>query len=195
MAEGLAELEQAVSFRPSFGDTIQRWVRRHPNIVFVGGVIAGTLAALGLLFWLAGPAARTAWPLVLLCALIPANDIAVGAVNQLVTAFLRPRLLAKLDFRQHGVPEEYRTAVVIPILFASVEAVREALDNLEVQFLANRAAHLHFAVLSDFTDSPTETTERDAAILTAAVEGVHALNARYAPATNDAFYLFHRPRR
>ncbi len=45
--EGLAELEQAVSFRPSFGDTIQRWVRRHPNVVFVGGVIAGTLAALG----------------------------------------------------------------------------------------------------------------------------------------------------
>ncbi len=78
------------------------------------------------------------------------------------------------------MPEEYRTAVVIPILFASVEAVREALDNLEVQFLANRAAHLHFAVLSDFTDSPTETTRGDAAILAAAVEGVHALNARYA---------------
>ena len=58
--------------------------------------------------------------------------------------------------------------------------MREALENLEVQFLANREAHLHFAVLSDFTDAPTETREDDAAIVAAAVEGVRALNARYA---------------
>ena len=35
-------------------------------------------------------------------------------------------------------------------------------------------------VLSDFTDSPTETREDDAAIVAAAVDGVQALNARYA---------------
>ena len=64
-----------------------------------------------------------------------------------------------------------------------------------MQFLANREAHLHFAVLSDFTDSATETRETDAAIVEAAVEGVEALNARYAAASEDAFYLFHRPRR
>ena len=52
------------------------------------------------------------------------------------------------------MPPELRTAVVVPTLFGSVDAVREALENLEVQFLANREAHLHFAVLSDFTDSP-----------------------------------------
>ena len=78
------------------------------------------------------------------------------------------------------MPPEFRTAVVIPTLFGSVDAVREALENLEVQFLANREAHLHFAVLSDFTDSPTETREGDDAIVAAAVEGVKALNARYA---------------
>ena len=93
------------------------------------------------------------------------------------------------------MPPEFRTAVVIPTLFGSVDAVREALENLEVQFLANREAHLHFAVLSDFTDSPTETREDDAAIVAAAVEGVKALNARYADGREDAFYLFHRPRR
>ncbi|HEX7243759.1 MAG TPA: protein ndvB, partial [Longimicrobiaceae bacterium] len=35
----------------------------------------------------------------------------------------------------------------------------------------------------------------DASIVAAAVEGVRALNARYAEDTEDAFYLFHRPRR
>ena len=131
------------------------------------------------------PPGSASWP----------NDIAVNVVNQLVTAFLPPRTLPKLDLHEHGVPPEFRTAVVIPTLFGSVDAVREALENLEVQFLANREAHLHFAVLSDFTDSPTETREGDDAIVAAAVEGVRALNARYADGREDAFYLFHRPRR
>jgi cyclic beta-1,2-glucan synthetase len=85
--------------------------------------------------------------------------------------------------------------VVIPTLFSGVDAVHEALENLEIQFLANREAHLHFAVLSDFTDATTETCEGDAAIVEAAVEGVRALNARYSSDQEDSFYLFHRSRR
>ncbi|HEY8259286.1 MAG TPA: glucoamylase family protein [Gemmatimonadales bacterium] len=193
--DGMPELERAVGYRPTTSEVIHRAVLRHPNLVFFGGVLLCTLAALGLLLLLAGSGPRAAWPLVLLLALIPANDIAVSTVNQLVTTFLPPRMLAKLDFSRQGVPAEYRTAVVIPTLFGSVEAVREALENLEVQFLANREAHLHFAVLSDFTDSSSETKPTDAAILEAAVDGVRTLNARYAATSNDAFYLFHRPRR
>ncbi len=192
---GVADLEAGTGYRPALGERVHRWVLRHPNVVFVGGIGTGTAAALLALLWLAGAEARTAWLAVLLFALIPANDVAVSLVNQLVTVFLPPRLLPKLDLRDHGVPPQYRTAVVSPTLFESVEAVHEALANLEVQFLANRDAHLHFAVLSDFTDSPTETSETDAAIVAAADEGVRALNARYAPNEQDAFYLFHRARR
>jgi cyclic beta-1,2-glucan synthetase len=193
--QGLAELEQATGYRPSPGEAVDRWVRRHPNLVFVGGVLLATVGALAAVLWLGGPPAREAWLGVVLLGLLLANDIAVNVVNQLVTAFLPPRPLPKLDLEEHGVPPEYRTAVVIPTLFGSVDAVREALENLEVQFLANREAHLHFAVLSDFTDSPTETRDDDAAIVEAAVEGVKALNAQYAGGAQDAFYLFHRPRR
>jgi cyclic beta-1,2-glucan synthetase len=193
--EGLAELERATGYRPRLGEAVYRWVRRHPNTLFVGGVLSVTVAALAALFWLGGAPAWAAWLPLLLLGLIPANDIAVNVVNQLVTAFLTPRTLPKLDLHEHGVPPEFRTAVVIPTLFGSVSAVREALEHLEIQFLANREAHLHFAVLSDFTDSPTETREDDAGIVEAAVEGVRALNARYAGGGEDAFYLFHRPRR
>ena len=53
-----------------------------------------------LLFWLGRPrGAAGAGSLVLLFALIPANDIAVSAVNQLVTAFLPPRVLAQAGLR------------------------------------------------------------------------------------------------
>ena len=193
--DGLAQLEAATGYRPPLGEAIDRWVRCHPNIVFVGGVLLATLGALAAVLLLGGSEARAAWVAVILLGLLLANDIAVNLMNQLVTAFLPPRPLPKLDLYEHGVPPEFRTAVVIPTLFGGVEAVNEALENLEVQFLANREAHLHFAVLSDFTDSPTETREGDTAIVEAAVEGVKALNARYAESKEDAFYLFHRPRR
>src|SRR5205085_11869537 len=115
-------------------------------------------------------------------------------VNRLVVAFLPPRILPKLDVSE-GVPLEFSTAVVIPTLFGSVEAVHEMLETIEVQFLANREAHLRFAILSDFTDADSETKPEDEAIVAAAVKGVTALNDRYAPGTRDAFYLLHRPRR
>ena len=193
--QGLEELERLVQYRVGKLEAVDRWVRKHPNVVFVGGILLLTIAALAAVLWLGGAPARSAWPWVLLIALLPAADIAVNVVNQLVTAFLTPRPLPKLDLHEHGVPPEYRTAVVIPTLFPSVESVEESLENLEVQFLANREAHLHFALLGDFTDSSTETRQEDGAILEAAIAGVKALNARYAADREDAFYLFHRPRR
>jgi cyclic beta-1,2-glucan synthetase len=193
--EGLPELERITGYRPPAGLRLYRWALRHPNVVFVGGVLAGTLAAILAVLWLAGPEARAAWPVVLLFAFIPANDIGVTAMNQLLTAFLPPRRLPKLDLGRHGgVPEEFRTVVVVPTLFGSVEAVREALEHLEVQYLANREDHLQFAILSDFTDARTETRETDEAILAAAVSGIQGLNAEYGD-EEDAFYLFHRSRR
>jgi cellobiose phosphorylase len=193
--EGVAELERLTGYRPHIREGLYRWVHRHPDVVFVGGVAAATAGALAALVWLGGAGVRAEWLAALLLAFIPANDIAVNVVNQLVTALLPPRLLPKLDLREHGIPPEFRTAVVVPTLFASVEAVEGALENLEVQFLANREAHLHFALLSDFTDAPTETRPGDEAIVAAAADGIRELNRRYAAATGDAFYLFHRPRR
>jgi cellobiose phosphorylase len=194
--EGLAALEAATDYRPKRRERIHRWVLRHPTIVLVGGIVAGTAAALAAVLWLAGAQGRTAWAAVLLLGLLPACDIAISVVNQLVTAFLPPRVLPKLDLHGHGgIPEDYRTAVVIPTLFGSVDAVQEGLENLEVQFLANRQKNLHFAILSDFVDASTETRDDDAEIVAAAVEGVRLLNARYSGGSNDAFYLFHRPRR
>ncbi|HZM28446.1 MAG TPA: hypothetical protein VFB89_13950, partial [Gemmatimonadales bacterium] len=193
--QGRTAFEHAVGYRPTALERVHRWILRHPNFVFVGGMLLGTALALAALLWLAGVSGEAAMIAVVLLALIPANDIAINVLNQLVTAFLPPHVLPKLDLSEHGVPPELRTAVVIPTLFDSVAAVRDGLDHLEVQYLANREAHLHFAVLSDFTDSPSETRPDDAAILEAAVAGVRELNARYAPETQDAFYLFHRPRR
>ena len=193
--EGLELLEAATGYRPPVGLRLARWAVRHPNVVFVGGVALATVAALLALLWLAGPWAAVAWPLLLLLAFIPANDIAVTAVNQLVTAFFPPRVLPKLDLAQSGVPEELATTVVVPTLFGSPAAVAEALEHLEVQYLANRESHVRFAILSDFTDASAETAPGDAAILDAAVKGIEVLNARHRADGEAPFVLLHRSRR
>ena len=192
---GVAELEEATDYRPPLGELLLRTVRRFPNVVFFGGIVVGTLTALAALVWLAPSAALGSVNLVLLAALLPASDIAINMLNRAITAVLPPNILPKLDLQEHGIPATARTAVVVPTLFGSVAAVHEALEHLEVQFLANRKDRLHFAVLSDFTDAAAETQPDDAAILAAAVEGVQSLNARYRGDAEDAFYLFHRARR
>src|SRR4029078_2070793 len=114
--------------------------------------------------------------------------------TRVVALILRPRTLPKMEFREDGIPRDCRTAVVVPTLFGRVKAVQEALEHLEVQYLANRDPNLYFALLSDFTDSPTETREDDAAIIEAAEKGTRYLNLKYAADGPGVFYLFHRPR-
>ncbi len=194
---GVAELEAAVHYAAPTSLAVHRWTLRHPNLVYVGGIaLAGVAAMLpvAMVASTAEPLSVATWMLVLGIAFLPALDVSVSVMSQLITWLLPPRVLPKLDFSVSGVPAVYRTAVVIPTLFPSVEAVHEALSNLEVQYIANKGPHLHFAVLSDFTDAPNATMPSDDAIIAAAVQGIRALNARHAPATHDAFYLFHRAR-
>ncbi|MEO8201243.1 MAG: hypothetical protein ABI679_12025, partial [Gemmatimonadota bacterium] len=192
---GLLELERGTRCHLTPGESVHRWVLRHPNLVFVGGIISATAGALAALLWLAGPVGRTEWVALLLIGFFPAAELAVSMINQLVTAFLPPHTLPKLELGEHGIPEHLRTAVVVPTLFDSSDAVRDALENLEAQFLANRGSHMHFALLGDFTDAAEETRPEDEAIVAAATEGIVALNSRYREDDEDPFFLFHRPRR
>ncbi len=192
---GLTQLERTAGYSPTLGEWCERAVRGHPNAVFLGGLALCTTIAVLLVLWLVTPDAPRALWLIVLFAFLPALDIAVSVFNQIVSAWLPPRVLPRMDLYEHGVPAAYRTVVVIPTLFASADDVREALESLEVQFLANRETHLHFAVLGDFTDAPHETEAGDAAIVTAAMTGVRALNDRHSMGQPDAFHLLLRPRR
>jgi cyclic beta-1,2-glucan synthetase len=196
LSDGRAQLEAAARFRPPWTLALHRWTLAHADTVYFGGITVVTLLLLAVAFMILGPLSLGDQWIVLVFALIPANDIAINIIHQLITLFLPPRILAKLDLEESGIPVSARTAVVVPTLLGSVEAVREALEHLEVQFLANRDPRLHFALLSDFTDAPAPAREGDGAILDAAVRGVHALNERYPSVADEGatFLLFHRPR-
>ncbi|HYD53644.1 MAG TPA: hypothetical protein VEA99_13495, partial [Gemmatimonadaceae bacterium] len=195
---GVPALEAAVGYRATVRERLHRWARRHPNVAFFGGITAFTLLALAAVLRLGAVEKGAGWSVlagVVLVALLPAIEVALRLVHELVTASMPPTVLPKLDLSRGGVPADLRTVVVIPTLFGSPDAVQEALENLEVQFLANREAHLHFAILSDFTDAPAETLDGDEAIVAAATAGIRALNERHVHGSPDGFFLFHRPRR
>ena len=100
--------------------------------------------------WLAGHRAFC-WQL------LPAADAAVAIVHQLVDARRAAGSAPATRLPASQYPSHDRTAVVVPLLLGSVDGVAQALEHIEVQYLANRDPQMRFALLSDFLDSPTET--------------------------------------
>ena len=192
--KGRSVLEEKVAYTPPPGEWLYRWTQRHPNTLYFGGITVFTVLAVAAILEVVDGASVGVQLIIALAALIPASEIGISVINQLITLLMPPRLLSKLELRDDGIPEEYMTAVVVPTLLGSLHGVEEALEHLEVQYLANRDPNLQFAILSDFTDSPTEHRPDDEGILAAAAAGIKTLNARYANAGEDVFFLFHRPR-
>ena len=62
---------------------------------------------------------------------------------------------------------------------------------MEIRYLSNPDGHVRFALLSDWSDAVQETMPNDNLLLSAAINGVNALNTKYG---NQRFFLFHRKR-
>ena len=193
---GVTDLERRAGAVPPAPERLLRAMRRHPDVVLVGGLALLTgLALLAAVILAGAEVARVVWPGLILFGMLPAWDIGSTAVNQLVTALLPPRVLPALDFSEAGIPADCCTAVVVPTLFADVGDVTTALRDLEACYLANRDRQIIFAILSDGVDADQQHLSHDAAIREAAVAGIDQLNARYGATTDAPFRLLHRPRR
>jgi cyclic beta-1,2-glucan synthetase len=192
--KGRLVLEQKVGYTPPAGEWVYRQTQRHPNALYFGGITLFSALALAVILEIVEHSTPSVQVLIALVALIPASEIGISVINQLITLLMPPRILPKLELRDQGIPEEYATAVVVPTLLSSVHGVDEALEHIEVQYLANRDPNLQFAILSDFTDATTEHRPGDDEILAAASAGVRSLNAKYRDGEGDVFLLFHRQR-
>ncbi|HEX9061489.1 MAG TPA: DUF3131 domain-containing protein, partial [Clostridia bacterium] len=129
-----------------------------------------------------------------LLALLPSSEIAVLASNKLSCKLVKPSCFVRLEFK-NGIPDNYKTIVVIPALLTDEKRVQELLENLETHYLASRDKNLCFALLGDFRDSDTESQEEDKKITDAGLLGVKHLNEKYAKGGKDIFYYLHRNRR
>ena len=193
ISRGRFRLEQDLGYPPTAGERIGRFVFRHPALGYLGSIAVSI--ALILASFLSYAARNGAnWPeLVVVAALLllPVSELAISLLNLLVTTHVPPRQLPKLDMR-NGIPVEDRTMVVVPALIDTEDHVQSLVDDLEVRFLANRDAHLHFALLTDFRDGRSRNEADDDMLIGAARQAIERLNARYGA---DRFFLFHRGRR
>ncbi|MBK1724809.1 glycoside hydrolase family 94 protein [Thiocystis violacea] len=193
---GLAQLERRARAGLGLLESLQRRGRRSPLVLYLGGIVLlTTLFATGLLGQAQSDGMRH-WLLLLLLvpAVLGASQLAVALVNWLATLLATPSALPRMDFSA-GIPAESRTLVVTPTMLTSAAGVEALLEALEVRYLANQDVSLHFGLLTDVRDAPSQTLPEDAALVRLAEQGIAALNARYPRDSGDAFYLFHRARR
>ncbi|HXO15236.1 MAG TPA: protein ndvB, partial [Steroidobacteraceae bacterium] len=129
-----------------------------------------------------------------LLGLIPSIDAAVALVNRAAMMRFGATTLPGLALRG-GVPPGLRTLVVVPTLLTTRAALEAQLESLEVHYLASPEGELYFALLSDWTDAPSENAAGDAALLDIAAAGIARLNRLYGTgAAGDRFLLLHRRR-
>ena len=193
--KGRTKLEASLSLRASPADRARRAFDRAPVAIFLALVLTLTTALAEPTIMLAGTGfpAPWIWALASIAAVLVASQLALSLGNLLATLAVSPHALPRMDYA-FGIPQTARTMVVIPSLVASARDLEALVDALEVRFLANRDDHLHFALLTDFTDASTQTLPGDAALLDLARLRIEALNERYLTTTVDRFFLFHRGR-
>lgn len=128
---------------------------------------------------------------------IVGSQLAVSLTNVAIVHLIKPRLMPKMDFHTTGIPDEHRTIVVVPTMLTSVSAVEELISDLQSRYLVNKDKNIYFALITDFTDAKTKSTDKDDLLVTTAVNGIENLNSMY-PNTDGkvqtTFFLFHRPR-
>lgn len=187
---GRKELERAIGYRPTFAERTQRLLKRWPDFSYILGIELFTLALMAAVVLGAKPKV-SGWIVVALF-LLPAAECAVALVNQLATTLFRPKALPKLDFSK-GVPTEFTTMVVVPTLLTSEEQMTRAVRDLEIRYLANRDANIHFALLTDPPDAGQQFDDKDK-LAGECAHLIEAMNAKYAAEAKGSFFLFHRHR-
>ncbi|MDP4150938.1 MAG: glucoamylase family protein [Bacteroidota bacterium] len=196
VGKGRRDLEKAAGMKLPMADLLEKTVRRWPLLTYLSS-IAGLTLFVGIgLYLRTKDRGVEGWLLVAVgvLAVLCASQMAVVLTNWMITLFIKPKMLPRMDF-SNGIPPECRTLVIVPTIFSSESELDNLLEDLEVRHLANRDGQIHFGLLTDFADARTETLPEDGPLLVLAREKVEALNHKYESPENSLFFLFHRPRR
>jgi len=183
---------RSLGARESLRYRLNAWIYRHH-----AGLYLLSLGALsGLIVYLAqrhGLVGAAPWVRAVGAALLvlPASQLALKILNFAITNNMPPRVLPKMDFKDSGIPDEYRTLVVVPMLLDAA-TIGDEIKKLDVRFRANQENNLLYSLFADDKDSPQMYGEQDELLLRTAREGIDALNKKHGA---GRFFLFHRERR
>lgn len=190
--EGRKLLEQKVGYVPNFLQFIRRKIVKYPAGIYLSciGLVTGLLEAVLVSFLVKTDLSHFQMAFFGVISLLPLSELSIQFVNLLLTAILPPSLRPKMLF-ETGIPEEYKTLVVVPMMLLTPEEIEDEVQRLEIRYLANPDPQLCFALFSDFSDAKSEQTENDPSLLGTAVAALKALEDKYG---EGKFFLFHRKR-
>nr|AAP58539.1 putative cyclic beta 1'-2' glucan synthetase [uncultured Acidobacteriota bacterium] len=196
---GRDQLEADLAYRPRLATRAARLLMRHVSGLYLSAiaVLTGVPIAAAVFYARSEGASAAMLVLAALAVLLPASDLALACIQLVVVRLRAPKRLPRLDL-SGGVPHSARTMVVVPSMLTSIHGVDALVHHLEVLALGNLDPCVHFAILTDFADSPEQQTGADApeddALLDRARTGIAELNARGGAEGADRFFLFHRDR-
>jgi cellobiose phosphorylase len=189
---GKEKLEKKISYRGSFRETIVELILKHPTAVYLGLAFVLTAALIFFLIHYSINYLSVGYVfLFTLLAAIPASELIIQIQNIGFAILLKPFILPKLKF-DNGLPQEFKTLVVVPLLLQNENQIIEDIKSLEIRYLANQDANLKFSLFSDFTDHKAESSEDDEKLIAVTLRGFLELEKKYGSGT---FFLFHRKRK
>src|SRR5207244_7480009 len=177
--KGLLQFGRAARIHRSITETFQGRMGRFPFSLYLGAILLITVLFTSGLLAKVYAGGFDVWTLALtgIVSLLCASQLAVALVNWLATLLVTPHALPRLDLSA-GIPPELRTLAVVPAMLGSAQDVEDLVEALEVRFLANRVANLHFGLLTDFRDAPEETLPEDEPLLQLARSRIEELNEK-----------------
>jgi cellobiose phosphorylase len=196
IGKGSRKLEKVAKMRSSSAEICNRIFNSVPLFFYVGGIIliVGILSRILIKEAYYEGVPKEMLIFIGIISFFATSQLAVSLINWIATKLSRPALLPRMDFSE-GIPDEYRSMVVVPTMLTSISGLDDLIEGLEVRFLANRDANLLFALLTDFKDAAEETSPEDEQLLHAAKTKITELNRKYNRTSNDTFFFFHRPRK
>lgn len=190
--KGRPLIEKEINYKPTFLQNVRQILKTNPVTIYLGILFSFTALVEALCLYLSlhhGVSTGLSFVLAGL-ALIPITEIAIQLTNSLFSLLLPPFILPKMAF-EIGIPEKFKTLLVVPVKVSSTQQIDTHLTNLEVNYLANSDSMLRFGIFCDFADAPQKHMLEDEALLEYAEKGIEHLENTYG---KGKFFLFYRQR-
>lgn len=122
--------------------------------------------------------------------IIPLKSIVLTIVNFVASRLVRPTNFLRYDFEK-GIPSDCKTVVLVPALITSDADAKSLVNNMEVNYIANKSENVCFVLLGDLKESDCENSVDDDKVKAAAINAIAELNKKY---SKNLFFYMQRPR-
>ncbi len=124
-------------------------------------------------------------------AVIPCICISELIVNSVCCRLVSPTQLCRLDMTD-GLTQDCATVMLVPALLGSVQDIKELMDRMESNYIANKSDNLSVVLLGDYAEGDSDSSIDDEKIKLVARESILSLNEKH---KKQIFHYFQRKRK